>query len=183
MATARASKGRFVVSKNVRKLGVDLTKTGAHVLAVFVTAENIMSKFRWLGLAAALASKPAFAQTNLPSELTDGMYITLAEIRSNSMDAFEVFAGPQGGPISKQQFLSPGFPKTFWKTSLSGPFWRLFTAMDANGDGQVALSEWRSRTERDLQFADGNGDGRVTLKELANARKSMSFGESLGLMF
>ena len=60
---------------------------------------------------------------------------------------------------------------------------KLFGLLDANSDGQVSISEWNSRIERDLQFADQNGDGRITLKELANARQNVSFGETLGMVF
>lgn len=139
-----------------------------------------------LAFAALLVSLPsaAAAQSDLPGAITDGMYMTLAEIRSNSMDAFEVFAGPEGGPIARSEFVSTKVPPgTLESESERQLLDRLFGVLDANSNGEVSLSEWRSGLEKDLQFADQNDDGRVTLKELANAKANMSFGDALGMVF
>ncbi|WP_126172246.1 hypothetical protein [Altericroceibacterium xinjiangense] len=135
-----------------------------------------------VGLVLSLAH-PAVAQ-NLPSEVTDGMYITVDEVRSNSMDTFEFFAGPSGGPISKQQFVSSEVPSDVMPNKPERPLLeKLFGLLDADSNGQLTLSEWRSRINRDLAFADQNSDGRITLKELANARKNMGVGDALGMVF
>lgn len=139
-----------------------------------------------LAIAALMVSLPsaAAAQSDLPGAITDGMYMTLAEIRSNSMDAFEVLAGPEGGPIARSQFVSTKVPPgTLESKSERQLLDRLFGVLDANSNGEVSLSEWRSGLEKDLQFADQNDDGRVTLKELANAKPNMSFGDALGMVF
>ena len=131
----------------------------------------------------ALAS-PAAGQTDLPADVADGMYVTVAEIRSNSFDTFQAFAGTGGGPISKEQFVSTNLPDhVVPDESDSEVLGRLFNELDANSDGQVTLSEWKDGLDTDLQFADQNGDGRVTLKELSNARENMNFGDALGVMF
>lgn len=57
-------------------------------------------------------SLPAAAQTDLPPEVVDGMYIAVAEIRSNSLDTFETFAGPDGGPTSQSDFLATPLPSS-----------------------------------------------------------------------
>lgn len=136
-----------------------------------------------LGLATLVLASPAAAQTAIPSEIADGMYITVDEVRANSMDTFEYFAGPSGGPISKQEFISTEVPDNILANASEGALLeRLFGLIDANSDGQISLSEWRSGINRDLQFADQNSDGRITLKELSNARENMSFGDALGMV-
>lgn len=127
---------------------------------------------------------PAVAQTGLPAEVGDGMYVTIDEIRANSIDTFQAFAGPDGGPISRSRFVSAEIPEDVLPNQPEQAMLeRLFGALDANGNGAVSLSEWRNRLERDLEFADQNGDGRITLNELANARANMSFGEAVGMIF
>ena len=141
---------------------------------------------KWIAMGAATLALagPAAAQTGLPASITDGMYITVAEVRSNAVDTFEHFAGPNGGPISRQQFLSTDVPSNVLANRPERALLeKLFGLLDANGNGEVSLSEWRSRINRDLQFADQNSDGRITLKELANARQNMSIGDALGMAF
>ena len=134
--------------------------------------------------AALLPTCAASAQSSLPTDVTDGMYITVAEIRSNSMDAFQVFAGPEGGPISKQQFLSTQVPSSILPSQPEQQLLeRLFSRLDTNGDGKVTLNEWNSRLDMDLQFADEDGNGKVTLKELARAKQNLGFGEAMGMVF
>ena len=126
----------------------------------------------------------ALAPTDFPPEVTDGMYITLEEVRANSARTFAAFAGPRGNAVSKKDFVSTRLPanilpQTPDRTLLSS----LFKGLDANGDDRLTRQEWNSRIERDLGFADQNSDGRVTLKELANARGNMSVGDALGMLF
>ena len=127
---------------------------------------------------------PAAAQTDLPPEVLDGMYITVAEIRSNSMDTFQTFAGPDGGPIAKDEFVATPLPSSLLPNKSEEELMtRLFSLLDANSDGKLTLGEWRDRLDKDLQFADQNDDGRITLRELSNAKQNLGFGEALGLVF
>ena len=135
------------------------------------------------GLLLTLAA-PAFAQVNLPEQVTDGFYITIEEIRANSREVFNALAGPKGGPISKEQFVSTDLPADIVPGENARPLLqRLFGLLDADGDGQLTLAEWNEQIETDLSFADQNQDGRITLKELANARKNLGIGDALGLIF
>lgn len=138
----------------------------------------------FLGASCLLLSSPALAEASLPQDVTDGMYITVDEIRANSVDVFDYFAGPDGGPISRGQFSSADLPDDIFPSKPGKPqLERLFGLLDANSDGQLTLREWKSRIGKDLQFADQNSDGRITLKELSNARQNMSLGDTLSMVF
>lgn len=142
-----------------------------------------MLKLAMLGLIAGSLSGPALAQS-IPDQIADGMYVTVDEVRAKSVDTFEFFAGPDGGLIKRERFVSTDMPNDLLPDQPEEALLeRLFGLLDANGDGQITLSEWRSRINRDLEFADQNGDGQITLQELSNARQNMSFGESLGMIF
>ena len=83
---------------------------------------------------------PAAAQTDLPPEVVDGMYITVAEIRSNSLDTFQAFAGPDGGPVSKSEFLATRLPSSLLPNKSEEELMtRLFSLLDANSDGKLTL--------------------------------------------
>lgn len=138
---------------------------------------------KWVLILSSAIASPAAAQSDVPSSVADGMYITVAEVRSNSMDVFQAFAGADGGPIPKERFLSTEIGELVPNTPNRKALEKLFSALDANSNGQLTLSEWQRRLDRDLQFADQNEDGKITLKELANARKNMSFGDALGMVF
>jgi Ca2+-binding EF-hand superfamily protein len=131
-----------------------------------------------------LCASPGLSQSPLPSSVTDGMYITLAEVRANAARMFDLIAGSDGGPIPKSEFVSVKLPKdilpdTADQTLLA----KLFEQLDADGDDRLTRQEWERRINRDLSFADSNGDGRVSMKELANARQNMSLGDALGMVF
>lgn len=127
---------------------------------------------------------PAFAQTDLPQDVTDGFYITLEEVRANSREVFNSFAGPDGGPVSQDEFVSTELPADVVPGETDRQLLQeLFGVLDADGDGQLTLAEWEDRIERDLSFADENGDGRITLKELANARENLGLGDAIGMIF
>lgn len=136
-----------------------------------------------LALGAALSS-PAAAQDDLPKTVTDGMYVTVGEVRSKSERTFEAFAGPGATSVSRDRFVSTNLPATILPSqphrALLG---NLFSLLDANSDGTLTISEWRQRLNKDIQFADENGDGKITLKELAKARKNMSLGDALEFAF
>lgn len=141
-------------------------------------------KWKTFGILGLVTAAPALAQTPIPQDVTDGMYVTVAEVRSNSMDTFEAFAGPDGGPISRQEFVSTRVPDDIYPNKAEAPqLERLFGLLDANSDGQLTLGEWRDRINKDLGFADQNSDGRISMKELTNARQNMSIGDTLGMVF
>ena len=126
----------------------------------------------------------ADAAVDLPPEVTDGFYVTLEEVRANSAALFDAFAGPDGGPISRREFISTDLPDKIVPQQHEGQLLeRLFSALDANGDGQLTWVEWDQRISMDLEFADQDEDGRITLKELANAPENLGIGEALGLFF
>ena len=135
-----------------------------------------------LMLAAALAL-PAAAQEGLPKAVTDGMYVTVAEVRAKSESTFEAFAGPGATKVTREKFVSTKVPASIMPSSGGNLLGKLFSLLDANSDGTLTISEWRQRLQKDIQFADENGDGKITLKELANARKNMSVGDALGMAF
>ncbi len=135
------------------------------------------------GAILALAS-PIHAQNTLPGQIADDFYITLAEIRANSLDTFLYFSGPSGGPISKQEFVTTNLPSGILENQPKRPLLeRLFGMLDANSNGEVSLFEWKSGLDRDLEFADQNNDGRITLKELSNVRQNMNFGDAIEMIF
>ena len=143
----------------------------------------LKTAFRSTLLLMAVAS-PAFGQANFPADVTDGFYITLEEIRANSAAVFETFAGPGGGPISQEQFVSTELPQDIVPgESDRALLERLFGVLDANDDGQLTRAEWNEQIETDLAFADQNEDGRITLKELANARENLGIGDAIGMVF
>lgn len=134
-------------------------------------------------LTASLAS-PVFAQTDLPEDVTDGFYITVEEVRANSREVFNSFAGSAGGPISEEEFVSTELPADIVPGKNNRDLLQeLFGVLDADGDGQLTRAEWEEMNEQDLSFADENGDGRVTLKELANARENLGIGDAVGMIF
>ena len=131
-----------------------------------------------------MTGSAALAQTGFPPSVSDGSYVTLEEIRANSKKVFTTFAGPGGGPIRRETFVTRDLPpgvKLDGKNQELLP--NLFTALDGNGDGLVTRAEWNSRIEMDIAFADENGDGRITLKELANARENMGISDAVGMLF
>lgn len=135
-------------------------------------------------ISAAAVAPPALAQIDVPDEIADGLYVTLAEIRANSEETFRLFAGPDGGPVARKEFVATDLPASIGPAGSDRQLLaRLFGRLDADGDGRLTRAEWNQRIERDLKFADQNDDGRVTLKELSNARRNMSFGDALGMMF
>jgi Ca2+-binding EF-hand superfamily protein len=136
------------------------------------------------GLLATALTYPVLAQTDLPQDVTDGFYITLEEVRANSRELFSTFAGPDGGSVSQQEFVSTELPTDVVPGENNRELLQdLFGVLDADGDGQLTRSEWEDRIERDLSFADENNDGRITLKELANARENLDIGDALGMLF
>lgn len=142
-----------------------------------------MRKYIVFGAILALAS-PVHAQNTLPAHIADDLYITLAEIRANSLDTFLFFSGPDGGPISKQEFVTTNLPDGVLEKQLERPLLeRLFGLLDANSNGELSLFEWKSGIDRDLKFADQNNDGRITLKELSTARQNMNFGDAIEMIF
>lgn len=144
----------------------------------------MLFRTKCLSALACVAATPALAADALPRALTDNFYVTLEEVRANSEATFQTFAGPDGGPISRKEFVSFDLPE---KVGPSGTnpdlLGQLFGRLDVNGDGQLTRAEWKQRIEKDLAFADANGDGLITLKELSNARENMGFGEALGMLF
>ncbi len=142
-----------------------------------------MRKYIVFGAILALAS-PVHAQNTLPAHMADDLYITLAEIRANSLDTFLFFSGPDGGPISKQKFVTTNLPDGVLEKQPDRPLLeRLFGMLDANSNGELSLFEWKSGIDRDLKFADQNNDGRITLKELSTARQNMNFGDAIEMIF
>lgn len=135
-----------------------------------------------LALAAALVS-PAAAQDALPKSVTDGMYVTVAEVRAKSDSTFEAFAGPGASSVTRDKFVSTKIPASIMPNSGGDLLGKLFSLLDANSDGTLTISEWRERLQKDIQFADENGDGKITLKELAKARQNMSVGDALEMAF
>lgn len=135
-----------------------------------------------LALGAALIS-PAAAQVALPKSVTDGMYVTVAEVRAKSESTFEAFAGPGATSVTRDKFVSTNLPASIMPNTGGGLLGKLFSLLDANSDGTLTLSEWRQRLGKDIQFADANGDGKITLKELAKARQNMSVGDALEMAF
>jgi Ca2+-binding EF-hand superfamily protein len=134
-------------------------------------------------LAIAVAS-PAFGQVDLPESVTDGFYVTLQEIRANSQQVFDSFAGSSDGRISKNEFVSMELPADLLPSQDSGQLLqRLFGVLDADGDGHLTRAEWNEQIGKDLSFVDQNGDGRITLKELSNARENVGLGDAIGMIF
>lgn len=131
---------------------------------------------------AAVAS-PSAAQEGLPKSVTDGMYVTVAEVRAKSESTFEAFAGAGATSVTRDKFLSTKIPPRIMPTSGGNLLGKLFSLLDVNSDGTLTISEWRQRLQKDIHFADENGDGKITLKELARARKNMSVGDALEMAF
>lgn len=136
------------------------------------------------GLLLAALVAPAQAQRPLPQEVSDGFYVTVDEVRANSRETFMAFAGEDGGPISRQEFvetdLEPEIGPSGRNPEMLG---RLFDLLDADDDGRLTRTEWQEQIERDVAFADENEDGRITLKELANARENMGIGDAVEMIF
>ena len=135
-----------------------------------------------LALGAAMIS-PAAAQDGLPKSVTDGMYVTVAEVRQKSEKTFEAFAGPGATSVTREKFVSTKVPASIMPNSGGDLLAKLFSLLDANSDGTLTISEWRQRLQKDIQFADENGDAKITLKELAKARQNMGVGEALEVAF
>lgn len=57
------------------------------------------------------AAASAASAVDLPEAALDGFYITLDEVRANSREFFNAFAGPDGGPISHQEFVTKKLPE------------------------------------------------------------------------
>lgn len=120
----------------------------------------------------------------LPRDVADGAYVTLEEVRANSRDTFEAFAGEGAEAVTRMKFIQTELSDGVGPAgSDSGLLEKLFGELDADGDGLLTLDEWNRQIESDLAFADENEDGRVTLKELANARENMGIGDALGMIF
>jgi Ca2+-binding EF-hand superfamily protein len=136
----------------------------------------------------ATASVRAGAQSgghgDLPQAVADGFYVTLQEVRAHSRETFESFAGPGGGPVPRDQFVSTELAEPIGPSGRNQQLLgRLFNLLDTDDSGSVSRAEWDTQIRKDLSFADANVDGRISLKELANARENMGFGEALGLVF
>ena len=124
------------------------------------------------------------AETALPQEVTDNFYVTLEEVRKHSGDTFTAFAGPGGGPISKEEFVSTELADRVGPAGDNPQLLdRLFGHLDVDGNGQLTREEWSQQINRDLSFADANDDGRITLKELSNARENIGVGDAIGMLF
>lgn len=127
---------------------------------------------------------PAGAGSPLPQSVTDGFYITLEEVRQKSAETFRAFAGPNGPPITQEQFVGTDLPPEVGPEGRDPALLRsLFGQLDVDGNGRLTRQEWDEQIASDLSFADGNGDGRITLKELSNARENMGVGDALGMLF
>ena len=127
---------------------------------------------------------PAGASSPLPASVTDGFYVTLEEVRQKSGETFRAFAGPDGPPITQEQFVNTELPPEAGPEGRNPDLLRnLFAKLDIDGDGRLTRQEWDEQIASDLAFADENEDGRITLKELSNARENMGIGAALGMMF
>lgn len=137
-----------------------------------------------LVLVLAVAPAAALAEGGLPDDVVGGTAITLEEVRANSAEVFEAFAGQDGGPVSRQEFLGTDIPKKILPDQPDRAVLAdLFTTLDADSDGRLTRAEWNERLESDLQMIDQDGDGRITVEELANARENIGFGDALGMIF
>ena len=131
----------------------------------------------------AVLISPAAAQEGLPKSVTDGMYVTVDEVRAKSERTFEAFAGAGATSVTRDKFVSTKVPESIMPSGGGDLLGKLFSLLDANSDGTLTISEWRQRLQKDIQFADNNGDGKITLKELAKARQNMSVGDALEMAF
>lgn len=135
-------------------------------------------------MSAALVGAAAAEPADFPREFVQGFYVTLEEVRHNSAQVFEAFAGPEGGPIPREDFVSTELPSGVVPGQPDRQLLDdLFAGLDANGDGELTREEWNERLSMDLEFADQNGDGRITLKELSNARENLGLGDAIGMFF
>lgn len=129
-------------------------------------------------------STQAQAESALPQQVSDGFYVTLEEVRENSSETFMAFAGPGGGPVSREEFISTELGDRIGSAEDNTQLLdRLFGHLDVDGNGQLTREEWSQQINKDLSFADANDDGRITLKELSNARENMSVGDAIGMLF
>jgi hypothetical protein len=138
----------------------------------------------YAGAILALVATQVHAQQGLPQEVVDGFYVTLEEVRENSRQTFLAFAGPGGGPVSRDQFVGTSLPERIGPPGRNPTLLdKLFGLLDSDNDGKLTMAEWEKQINKDLAFADENDDGRITLKELANARENIGLGDAIGMIF
>lgn len=143
-----------------------------------------MFRFALGFMALAMFATQAQAEGALPEKVTDDFYVTLEEVRKYSSNTFAAFAGPDGGPISKKEFVSTELADRVGPAGDNPQMLdRLFGHLDIDGNGQLTREEWSRQINKDLSFADANDDGRITLKELSNARENMGIGDAIGMLF
>ncbi len=131
---------------------------------------------------------PAFTSAEevleLPPDVVEGFYVTLDDVRAQSDDVYDALAGAAGDPISRSDFTGRNLPDHIVPEQTDRELLeRLFSLLDANGDGQLTRAEWNERITSDLRSADANEDGKITLGELSRARENLSIGDALNIIF
>ena len=121
---------------------------------------------------------------DLPTDVIEGFYITLDDVRTRSDKVYDALAGAAGDPISKDDFVETKLPdKVVPEDTDRELLQKLFGVLDVNGNGQLTRAEWNERINSDLTFADANDDGKITLKELSRARQNIGIGDALEMIF